>query len=229
MRLTSDVKQWVQRSHWEVSTIEPRKIIARKQKKIHTFLHRGKLGSRWFKPSWHGLPTILGLLYYMDKPTPSGGPLRLVFTIDGVGVRVSGIIGASTYDLVKMKYWSHYKCNKDQSVSISSNFAYMALLLLFRLWSRENQIVGVRSRSGRTKSITKCGNVHCDWFVLLLLLSTPTTWFSLDHKRNVSNWVVSGIGTLFSLDHKLHASDYGSNSDSIINENQPLWFFLTGE
>ena len=134
----------------------------------------------------------------------------------------------STYDLVKMKYWSH-KCNKDQSVSISSNFAYMALLLLFRLWSRENQIVGVRSRSGRTKSITKCGNVHCDWFVLLLLLSTPTTWFSLDHKRNVSNWVVSGIGTLFSLDHKLHASDYGSNSDSIINENQPLWFFLTGE
>ena len=42
--------------------------------------------------------------------------------------------------------------------------------------------------------------------VLLLLLPTPTIWFSLDHKRNVSDRVVSGIGTLFSLDHKLDAS-----------------------
>ena len=45
--------------------------------------------------------------------------------------------------------------------------------------------------------------------LLLLLLPTPTIWFSLDHKRNVSDGVVSGIGTLFSLDHdKLDASDY---------------------
>ena len=42
--------------------------------------------------------------------------------------------------------------------------------------------------------------------LLLLLLPTPTIWFSLDHKRNVSDGVVSGIGTLFSLDHKLNAS-----------------------
>ena len=28
--------------HWEVSTIEPRKIIAWKQRKLHRFLHRGK-------------------------------------------------------------------------------------------------------------------------------------------------------------------------------------------
>ena len=33
MKLTSDVKQWIQRSHWEVNTIEPRKTIARKQRK----------------------------------------------------------------------------------------------------------------------------------------------------------------------------------------------------
>ena len=58
--------------------------------------------------------------------------------------------------------------------------------------------------------------------VLLLLLPTPTTWFSLDHKRNVSDGVVSGIRTLFSLDHKLYASDYGSDSDSDASENQPL-------
>ena len=47
-------------------------------------------------------------------------------------------------------------------------------------------------------------------------------WFSLDHKRNVSNEVVSGIGTLFSLNHELYASDYDSDSDSVDSENQPL-------
>ena len=94
--------------------------------------------------------------------------------------------------------------------------------LTFRLWSSENQIVGVGSRSRRTKPITKRGNVHCDWFILPLLLPTPTIWFSLDHKRNVSDGIISGIGTLFSLDHKLYASDYGSDSDSFTSENQPL-------
>ena len=49
---------------------------------------------------------------------------------------------------------------------------------------------------------------------------TPTIWFSLDHKWNVSDGVVSGIGTLFSLDHKLYASDY--DSDSVTSKNQPL-------
>ena len=55
--------------------------------------------------------------------------------------------------------------------------------------------------------------------VLLLLLPTPTIWFSLDHKRDVSDGVV--IGTLFSLDHKLYASDYDSDSDSdsVASEN----------
>ena len=51
-------------------------------------------------------------------------------------------------------------------------------------------MVGVGSRSGRTKPITKHGNVHCDWFILPLLLLTPTSWFSLDHKWNVSDGVV---------------------------------------
>ena len=41
---------------------------------------------------------------------------------------------------------------------------------------------------------------------LPLLLPTPTIWFSLDHKRNVSDGVVRGIGTLFSLDNKPYAS-----------------------
>ena len=58
--------------------------------------------------------------------------------------------------------------------------------------------------------------------VLLLPLPTPTMWFSLDHKWNVSDGVVSEIGTLFSLVHKLDASDYDSDSDSVASENQPL-------
>ena len=58
--------------------------------------------------------------------------------------------------------------------------------------------------------------------VLPLLLPTPTIWFSLDHKRNVSDGVVSGIGTLFSPDHKLYASDYDSDSDSVASEKPAL-------
>ena len=63
--------------------------------------------------------------------------------------------------------------------------------------------------------------------VLPLLLPTPTTWFSLDHKRNVSDGVVSEIGTLFSPDHKLYASDNDFDSDSVARENQPLGFTAT--
>ena len=87
----------------------------------------------------------------------------------------------------------------------------------------ENQIVGVGSRSGRI-SQSQCTFPRFEiGFVLLLLLATLTIWFSLDHKRNVSDGVVSGIGTLFSVDHKVYASDYDSDSDSesVAIENQP--------
>ena len=60
--------------------------------------------------------------------------------------------------------------------------------------------------------------------VLPLLLPTPAIWFSLDHKQNVSEGLVSGIRTLFSLDNKLYASDY--DSDSVASENQPLGITL---
>ena len=66
--------------------------------------------------------------------------------------------------------------------------------LTFRLWFSENQIVGVGSRSGRTTPITNRGNVHCDWFILPLLLPTMIIWFSLDHRRNASDGVVRGVG-----------------------------------
>ena len=56
------------------------------------------------------------------------------------------------------------------------------------------KILHNRSSENRTKPITKRGNEHCDWFILLLLLPTPTIWLSLDHKRNVRDGVVSGVG-----------------------------------
>ena len=88
-------------------------------------------------------------------------------------------------------------------------------LLTFRLWSTENQIVGVGSRSGR---INQSFPRFVIGLVVLLLLPTPTIWFSLDHKRNVSDGVVSGIGTLFSLDHKLYTSDNDSSSVASVNQ-----------
>ena len=97
--------------------------------------------------------------------------------------------------------------------------------LTFHLWSSENQIVGVRSRSGRINQSQCTFPRFVIGLVLLLLLPTLTIWFSLGHKRNVSDWIVSGIRTLFSLNHKLYASDYNSDSDSdsdsVTSENQP--------
>ena len=117
--------------------------------------------------------------------------LMLVFASDGVGVGVG--VG------VVISLWS-----SENSVPIP----LMTPSLTFRLWSSENQIVGVGSRSRRTKPITKRGNVHFDWLILPLLLPIPTIWFSLDHKRNVSDGVVSGVG------RKWKRSD-SSDSDSV--------------
>ena len=50
--------------------------------------------------------------------------------------------------------------------------------------------------------------MHSDWLILPLLLPTSTIWFSLEHKRNVSDGVVSGVG------RKWKRSD-SSDSDSV--------------
>ena len=49
--------------------------------------------------------------------------------------------------------------------------------------------------------------MHCDWFIVPLLLPTSAIWFSLNHKRNVSG-VVSRVG------RKWKRSD-SSDSDSV--------------
>ena len=45
-------------------------------------------------------------------------------------------------------------------------------------WSSENWVVGVTSRSRRTKPITKHRNVHCDWSILVLLLYSDNLIFT---------------------------------------------------
>ena len=86
--------------------------------------------------------------------------------------------------------------------------------LAFRLWSSENQIVGVGSRSGRINQ-SQCRVPDPP-------ACREKTWRPTP--LNVSDGVVSEIGTLFSLHHKLYASDYDSDSDSdsVASENQPL-------
>ena len=61
------------------------------------------------------------------------------------------------------------------------------------LISSENQIVGVGSRSGRITQWQCTFPRFVIGLVLTLLLPTPTIWFWQDHKRNVSDGVVSGV------------------------------------
>ena len=147
---------------------------------------------------------------------------RLVFTSDGVGI---GVV-KSAYDLVKIKNRSRKRSHKRDGIGVRRirTFPFLPTplttpSLTFRLWSSENQIVGVGSRSGRINQSQCTFPRFVVGLVLPLLLPTPKIWFSLDHKRNVRDGVVRGIGTLFSRHHKLYASDYDSDSDS--SENQP--------
>ena len=148
--------------------------------------------------------------------------LRLVFTSEGVGVGVvSGVVRARAYDQVKIKNRSRKRSHKCDGIGVRRirTLPFLPTPLptpsfTFHLWSSENQIVGVGSRSGRINQSKCTFPSFVIGLVLLLLLLTPTIWFSLDHKRNVSDGVISGIGTLFSLGHKLYASDYDSDSDS---------------
>ena len=96
--------------------------------------------------------------------------------VSGIGVGVV-IRSVELYDLVKTPFWFFW-------------FRWR----LCRLRSSGNWVVGVARRSWWTKPITICGNEHCDWFILPLLLPTPAIWFSLDHKRDVSD----GVGRKFS-------------------------------
>ena len=73
--------------------------------------------------------------------------------------------------------------------------------------------------------ITKSGIEHCHWFILPLLLATPTMQYSLDrkrrsHKQNQCS-VSDSVGRV-SLDGIVLPSEYDPVYDSVPGENQPL-------
>ena len=107
--------------------------------------------------------------------------------------------------------------------------AFRFLFQLHHLWSSENYIVRVTSRSRRTKPITKCRNVHCHWLIVLPLplLPAPTIWFSLDHNEAESeengNLNAFDSDFWFSLGHKCSLdSAFNYGSDSIASENPSI-------
>ena len=72
--------------------------------------------------------------------------------------------------------------------------------------------------------------INCHWSILPFLLPTPTIWFSLDRKRNVSGGVgrngnvlilLTPIPSRRSLSHE-RSNDcaYDSDSDSVASESQ---------
>ena len=84
---------------------------------------------------------------------------------------------------------------------------------LSRLWSSENQVVRVGSRSGRRKPITKCGNVQRDWFYFCFRL-----WQAGFHLI-ISNLVISGG------ERKWKHSDYSNcNSPYDSAYDSDFWF-----
>ena len=111
----------------------------------------------------------------------------MVFASDAVGVGVV-IRRVELYDLVQTPFWF-----------------FWFRLRLRRLRSSEDWVVGVANKSGRTKPITKRGNVHCDWFILPLLLPTPTIGF---HE------IISGRGVFSGVGRNWKRSD-SSDSDSV--------------
>ena len=119
----------------------------------------------------------------------------------------------STYDLVKI----YNRSRKRDEIGFRRirTFPFFVRLRLRPLGSAYDLVIGVGSRGGRINQS------QCTFPRIVIglffwrLLPTPTNWFSLDHKRNVSDGVVSGMETLFSVDYKLYASDYDSDSDSV--------------
>ena len=150
--------------------------------------------------------------------------LKAGFHSDGVVVGVA-IRSVEWYDLVKIK-------------STESEAEHWFCLWLHRLWSSENCIVRVASRSGRINQ-WQCSilGLAIGWFFCLCFRLRQPSFHWI-----ISDRVVNGIGRngnvlilptpiplslwfclwlRFSLGHKLsYDSDY--DSDSVASENQPL-------
>ena len=131
--------------------------------------------------------------------------LRLVFTSDRVGVISRVIRALMTWWKSKIQVVSKVITVMESESEESECFHFFRPRLRLRhlrsAWSSENQIVRVGSRSrGRINQSQCTFPRYVIDIVLPLLLPIPTIWFSLDHKQNISDGAVRGIGMLFSLD-----------------------------
>ena len=145
------------------------------------------------------------------------GGLLVVYIRAGKAVFLAVAVRENAWELLKLGLISGYKrSHKSAGIAVRRirAFPFLPTPLTFRLWSSENQVVGIGSRSTRINQsrCTFSRVVIC--LVLTLLLPTLTIWFSLDHKRNLSG-----------IEHTLCASDYDSDSDSVASEKQPFKIF----
>ena len=88
----------------------------------------------------------------------------------------------SAYDLVKIKNRIRKRSHMRDGIGVRTIRTFPFLpnpSLTFRLGSSENQIVGVGSRSGRINQSQSTFPRFVVDLALLLLLPTPTIWFSL--------------------------------------------------
>ena len=141
--------------------------------------------------------------------------LALIYEVDRVACRSVGLLYTRYRPSVRckrsLKVEQQQKSMKAKSLWSSENNVPILLTtpsLTFRLWSSENQIVGVGSRSGR-RNQSQCifPRFVVDWFGSSASGSdSDNLVFIRSISGTVSDGVLSRIGTLFSLDHKLYAS-----------------------
>ena len=110
--------------------------------------------------------------------------LRLVFTSDAQHHRRGS--HKRIYDLVKFKNQSRKWSHKLNGIGVGRIRTFPFLPIPFMILSLMIQRK-LRCRSWKQKwknqPIAKPGIEHCHWFILPLLLATPTMQFSHDHKR----------------------------------------------
>ena len=92
------------------------------------------------------------------------------------------------YDLVKIENRSRKQSHKLDGIGVGTIRTFPFLPIPFTTPSLMIQRkLGCRSRKQNSKRknqpIAKRGIEHCHWFILPLLLATPTMQFSLDRKR----------------------------------------------
>ena len=74
--------------------------------------------------------------------------------------------------------------------------------------------------------VVRPGDEHCHWFILPLLLATPTMQFSLDRKRRSHKqnqcFVSDSVGLIFTKSYRSTLLITTPDYDSVASENQPL-------